>query len=202
MWHFGSWTIWKLQASTFGRTCTPSTAARHGPRKFCTSSLFLLSERGTKITSEIGSALRQYFDPATGALSQRVESLLKQDGDLERALRQHVGPGNSTIAKPLEEHLGPLLTVLSPDDAVGLKARIKCMLEDTFEEQQQRILNEFSLDSEDSSLSRLVRKVRESNGDLTSIGGSFFAPEGIQGAAQRPGNDRSYRKCAGGRGWG
>jgi hypothetical protein len=128
----------------------------------------LLTERGTKITGEIASALRQYFDPTTGALPQRIESLLKQDGDLERALRQQVGPGSSTIAKTLEEHLGPLLKLLSPEDAEGLKARIQSMLEDAFEEQRQRILKEFSLDAEDSSLSRLVRKVRETNGDLTS----------------------------------
>jgi len=128
----------------------------------------LLTERGTRITGDISSALRQYFDPATGALPQRIESLLKQDGDLERALRQHVGPGNSTIAKALEEHLGPLLKLLSPEDADGLKVRIQSMLEEAFEEQQKRILKEFSLDSEDSSLSRLVRKVRDTNGDLTA----------------------------------
>lgn len=128
----------------------------------------LLTERGTRITGDVSSALRQYFDPTTGALPQRIESLLKQDGDLERALRQHVGPGNSTIAKALEEHLGPLLTLLSPEDADGLKARIQSMLEEAFEEQQKRILKEFSLDSEDSSLSRLLRKVRDTNGDLTA----------------------------------
>jgi hypothetical protein len=145
-----------------------STAVRQAGEEILHHLDRLLTERGTKITGEIGSALRQYFDPAAGALPQRIESLLKQDGDLERALRQHVGPGDSTIAKALEEHLGPLLRLLSPEDADGLKARIQSMLEDAFDEQQQRILKEFSLDSEDSSLSRLVRKVRESNGDLTS----------------------------------
>jgi hypothetical protein len=145
-----------------------STAVRQAGEEILHQLERLLTERGTKITGEIGSALRQYFDPATGALPQRIESLLKQDGDLERALRQHVGPGNSTIAKALEEHLGPLLTLLSPEDAGGLKVRIQSMLEDAFEEQQQRIVKEFSLDSADSSLSRLVRKVQESNGDLTS----------------------------------
>jgi len=128
----------------------------------------LLAERGTEITTGIAGALRQYFDPATGALSQRIESLLKQDGELERALRLHLGPESSTIARTLKEHLDPLLSLLSPDDAEGLKGRIESMLEEAFEKQQQRILKEFSLDSEDSVLSRLVTKVHESNGDLTT----------------------------------
>lgn len=145
-----------------------STAIREAGHDILHQLEQLLTERGAKITGEIGSALRQYFDPATGALPQRIESLLKQDGELERALRQHVGPGNSTIGMAFEEHLGPLLKLLSPEDAEGLKARIQSMLEGAFEEQQQRILKEFSLDCEESSLSRLIRKVRESNGDLTA----------------------------------
>lgn len=128
----------------------------------------LFAERGTEITTGVTASLRQYFDPSTGALPQRIESLLKQDGDLERALRQHVGPGSSTLGKTLDEHLMPLLKLLSPDEADGVRARISSMLDLAFQEQQQRILKEFSLDSDDSSLSRLVKRVQESNGDLTA----------------------------------
>ncbi len=131
----------------------------------------LLASRGKEITSGIAGALQQYFDPATGTLPQRIESLIRNDGDLERVLRAHLAPENSTIARALAAHLGegsPLFRLLSPDDAQGLKVRIESMLEQVLEEQQQRILKEFSLDTEESALSRLVRKVRESNGDLAS----------------------------------
>ena len=131
----------------------------------------LLESRGGDITSEIATALRQYFDPSTGTLPQRIESLIRNDGELERALRAHLGPENSTIAQTLAAHVGegsPLFKLLSPDEAQGLKARIEVMLEKVLEERQERILKEFSLDTEESALSRLVRKVREANGDLTT----------------------------------
>lgn len=131
----------------------------------------LLESRGGAITSEIATALRQYFDPSTGTLPQRIESLIRNDGDLERALRAHLGPENSTMARTLAAHVGegsPLFKLLSADEAQGLKARIEAMLKEVLEERQEQILREFSLDTEESALSRLVRKVRETNGDLTT----------------------------------
>jgi hypothetical protein len=148
-----------------------SAAVREAGQEILGELRELLTERGSKITGEIGSALRQYFDPSTGTLPQRIESLIRNDGDLERALRAHLAPENSTIARTLAAHLGedsPLFKLLSPDDAQGLKARIQSMLGEVLEEQQQQILSEFSLDTEESALSRLLRKVRESNGDLTT----------------------------------
>ncbi len=105
------------------------------------------------------SALRQFFDPASGELPRRLESLLKQDGDLERFLRQHVGPDSSTLAKTLDQHLDPLLQLLDPDEAEGLKMRIESMLHEVLDDQRTCIVREFSLDNDESALSRLLRKV-------------------------------------------
>src|SRR5262249_28823981 len=112
-------------------------------------------------------ALRQFFDPASGELPRRLESLLKQDGDLERFLRQHVGPDSSTLAKTLDQHLEPLMQLLDPDEGQGLKVRMESMLHAVLDDERNRILREFSLDSDESALSRLLRKVTENNGQLT-----------------------------------
>lgn len=129
----------------------------------------LLARRGTEITSNISGALRQYFDPATGALPQRIEALLRNDGDLDRALRAHLAPENSTIASALATHLGEgsaLFKMLSPTDANGVRAQIERMLQSVFSEQQEQILRQFSLDDKQSALSRLVDEISESNGEI------------------------------------
>jgi hypothetical protein len=127
----------------------------------------LFRERGGKITDDLTNALRQFFDPASGELPRRLESLLKQDGDLERFLRQHLGPESSTLAKTLDQHLDPLLRLLDPEEGQGLKMRIEAMLHGVLDDQRNRILREFSLDSDESALSRLLRKLTENNGQLT-----------------------------------
>jgi hypothetical protein len=127
----------------------------------------LFRERGGKISDDLTSALRQFFDPASGELPRRLESLLKQDGELELFLRQHVGPESSTLAKTLDQHLEPLLRLLDPEEGQGLKMRIELMLNAVLDDQRSRILREFSLDSDESALSRLLRKLTENNGQLT-----------------------------------
>jgi hypothetical protein len=131
----------------------------------------LLGQRGAQIATDISGALRQYFDPSTGALPQRIEALLRNDGDLDRALRAHLAPENSTIAKALSAHLGEgsaIFRLLSPTDASGVKAQIAGVLEGMLQEQQEQILREFSLDNKDSALSRLVRELASNNGELTT----------------------------------
>jgi hypothetical protein len=127
----------------------------------------LFRDRGGKITDDFTNALRQFFDPASGELPRRLESLLKQDGELELFLRQHVGPESSTLTKTLDQHLEPLLRLLDPEEGQGLKMRIESMLHGVLDDQRNRILREFSLDSDESALSRLLRKLMENNGQLT-----------------------------------
>lgn len=49
-----------------------------------------MERRGAEISGDVSGALRQYFDPSTGALPQRIEALLRSDGELDRALRAHL----------------------------------------------------------------------------------------------------------------
>ncbi len=63
-----------------------ATAIREAGHNLLSSLAELLAKRGTEITTDLAGALRQYFDPTTGALHQRIESLLRNDGDLDRAL--------------------------------------------------------------------------------------------------------------------
>src|SRR5262249_34017457 len=79
----------------------------------------LLSQRGSEITNQVRSTVAHYFDPVDGAVSTRLESLLKSDGDLDRVLRKHLESDDSTIAKSLATHLGKdssFMKLLSPAD--------------------------------------------------------------------------------------
>jgi hypothetical protein len=146
-----------------------ATTIREAGQNLISSLAELLAKRGTEITSDLAGALRQYFDPATGALHQRIEALLCNDGDLDRALRIHLAPENSTIARALAAHLGEgsqLFKLLSPTDASGLKAQISGMIESALEEQQGDILKEFSLDNKESALSRVINELATKNGEL------------------------------------
>lgn len=119
----------------------------------------LLSARAAEMTERLASTLTQYLDPQSGLLPQRLQALVREDGELETLLRSHVGEDDSLLARSLATHLGegsPIFKLLSPTDATGLRAQLAKTIEDALSEQRRHILREFSLDQKDSALSRIV----------------------------------------------
>lgn len=113
--------------------------------------------------------LGEYFDPKDGRFQERIERLIKQDGKLEQVLQRQVGSGGSVLANTLAEHIGknaPLMRILNPEEASGIASSIRSTVSSVINEEQKRILGEFSLDNDQSALKRLVNELTEANGKL------------------------------------
>ncbi len=129
----------------------------------------LLESRASSMTKDLATSLAQYFDPAKGLFPQRVQALVSKGGELERLLESQFGGDDSTLAKALTRHVGeqsPLFKMLSPTDANGLRAQLQSGIERALAEQRTQVLKEFSLDSKDSALSRLVQEVTTQTASL------------------------------------
>lgn len=155
----------------------------------------LLAGHSRETVGSIAAALTQYFDPAKGDLPQRLERLVKKDGDLEAVLCRHLDGEASTLARTLIKHIGeqsPLLRLLSPNQSDGILAALKDSVEAALKVQREHILGQFSLDDKDSALSRLLSEVTDTNGqlkkafteDLNTIR-SEFSLDNEQGALSR-----------------
>ena len=132
----------------------------------------VLERHGRDTARQVSDCIREYFDPANGLFTQRVRGLVGQGeeaGELERVIRRQVDGGGSVLSQTLSAHLGdgsPLLSVLDPDAAGGIVARLSQATETTLLEQQKRLLSEFSLDNREGALSHLVSELRRSHGDV------------------------------------
>ena len=121
------------------------------------------------IHTGLTNALKDYFDPKDGRFQERIERLIKQDGELEQVLQRQVGGSGSVLADTLAEHIGknsPLMKLLNPEEASGLVSSIRSTVSSVIDEEQQRILGEFSLDNDQSALKRLVNELTQANGKL------------------------------------
>ncbi|HUS66746.1 MAG TPA: hypothetical protein VMZ28_19550 [Kofleriaceae bacterium] len=121
-----------------------------------------LAARAAELTGEMSRSLTQYFDPRSGVLSQKIDHLVRDGGELERLLRAHVGD-ESLLARTLVSHVGQgsaLFKMLSPEEAEGLKAQVETALTGALKTQSDEVLRQFSLDHRDSALSRLVGEIR------------------------------------------
>ena len=121
------------------------------------------------IHKNLTNALRDYFDPKDGRFQERIERLIKQDGELEQVLQRQVGGDGSVLVNTLAAHIGensPLMKLLNPEEASGLVASIRSTISSVVGEEQTRILSEFSLDNDQSALKRLVNELTQANGKL------------------------------------
>src|SRR5689334_9575866 len=57
----------------------------------------VLAERATSLTTTMATTLAQYFDPATGVATQKLDRLTQEGGELERVLRLHVGDESTLV---------------------------------------------------------------------------------------------------------
>jgi hypothetical protein len=121
------------------------------------------------VAHELAGRLKEYFDPQSGRFSERVERLIKQDGELEQVLRRQVGLNGSELARTLATHVGqssPLMALLDPESSDGFLGSLAAAVEETLARQRERILREFSLDNTEGALSRLVSELRRRHGEI------------------------------------
>lgn len=129
-----------------------------------------LDQTQQQIDGLVTQSLREYFDPASGRFSERVERLVKQDGELERLMRAQTQQAAQSITDTLAQHVGaasPLMALLTPDESNRFLAALKGNVEQTLNQQTGQVLKEFSLDNPEGALARLVRELTAKHGSLT-----------------------------------
>lgn len=128
-----------------------------------------LSNHSNQVHERLTGVLKDYFDPEDGRFEERVQRLVKQDGDLEQVLRRQIGTDDSELCKTLTSHFGeesPLMKILSPDQSKGLLAELRETLADQLRSQREHVLDQFSLNNKEGALSRFLGELTQNHGEL------------------------------------
>src|SRR5262245_17354103 len=123
-----------------------------------------LSKHRDLLDETLAGVLRGYFDPASGAFTERVQRLLRSDGELATVIGHQVDAARTRLDEMLNEHLGEesaLQTLLSPEETNAFIGTLRGQVAQAMQQQGSTIVDEFSLDRPNSALSRLVRELKE-----------------------------------------
>jgi hypothetical protein len=129
----------------------------------------LLDANSRETQTQITEKLREYFDPQSGRFEERVQRLVRRDGELEELLKRHVGGPDSEIARTLATLVGrdsELVRRLDPSSADGVLRALTETLEEQLRTQRERVLAEFSLDNSQGALTRMLSELGERHGAL------------------------------------
>jgi len=147
-----------------------AAAIRHEGEHLLKEVQTALLQHRTHLDNSLSGTLREYFDPSDGRFTERVQSLLKKDGELESLLARKITAQDSEMSKTLAMHVGKessLFRLLSPTESEGLLAALRTSVNEELASQRTQVLNEFSLDNKEGALARLVLQLTDSNGQLT-----------------------------------
>ncbi len=151
------------------RGTVDGTAIRHeGERLLGTLEERLVKHREL-LDDSMGATLRSYFDPSSGAFTERVQRLLHADGELATVIGRQVDAAQRSLDALLTQHLGEdsaLRSLLSPEEGNAFIVALRSQVGQALQVQAETIVGEFSLDRADSALSRLVRELKDRHGDL------------------------------------
>lgn len=126
----------------------------------------LLASHEQRVDQRLSSTLKEYFDPKSGRLHERIEHLLKNGGELETVMRKHVDSEGSTLSGTLEAYLGEGGTLnrsLDLEDVDGALGQLKKAVESMVGEHREGLVREFSLDNPEGALVRLLHELEQKN---------------------------------------
>jgi len=129
-----------------------------------------LGEHASVIDERLKAMLTEYFDPQSGRFQERIERLIRRDGELEQLLGRQIGGEDSELCKTLTAHFGEeseLMKLLSPDQSKGLLAALRETLDDQLRSQREHVLGQFSLDNKEGALARFINELTERQGEFS-----------------------------------
>lgn len=124
----------------------------------------------SRMEERMTGSLSLYFDPQQGSFTERVQRLVKDDGDLAMVIKRQVQDGEANLAKVFEQFVGEnsqLLRALDPGKDNQLVGTLQRALDAVVQQQNQEILGQFSLDNKDSALVRFLGELTTRHGDLS-----------------------------------
>src|SRR6056297_150456 len=121
---------------------------------------------------EIQERMQEYFKTDNGSVPLFIEKHFGEDGKVSRILENYFSSEKGKLVNILEGEVGPESYIgrqMDPLNRQGLVTRLEKAVDEILRENSRQILSSFSLDEEDSSLSRLKRIIREEIEKLQKI---------------------------------
>lgn len=129
-----------------------------------------LEQHSMHAKQQTEQTLKDYFDPDSGRLAERVQRLVSDDGELSQLMKDQLHGDGSPLSKLLADQFGPessLMRQLDPQQSTGLLSRLQKMVDEQLIDQRDKVLREFSLDNQEGALARLIRELTGKHGDLS-----------------------------------
>ena len=112
---------------------------------------------------QIEIQLKECFHPNSGHLAERLNKFVSKNGDLEKVLEKMTGP-SSDLSIRLKELIGKdshIVRMFEPNQKNNILDLLRSIVSEELKKQEDIVLSEFSLDNNNSALTRLIKELKD-----------------------------------------
>lgn len=109
--------------------------------------------------------LKKYFEDNDGIVPRSIDGVFGSEGSLSRTFETFFDPEDGKLGRLMKSQIGPESTFgksLDPENKQGIIAILEARVQELVEAKLEEVLKEFSLDENDSAMSKLHAVVSES----------------------------------------
>ena len=137
-----------------------------------------LQEYSEAFKKTLGEELKKYFEKEKGDVPAAINSVLGEKGTLSVLLKEYFNAEGGKVSLLLQEELGPgssFAKTLDPSNRESVISKIEQAVNNKLKETTDGLMDQFSLDKDDSSMSRVKKLFEEKVGEIKTANDSFFS---------------------------
>jgi hypothetical protein len=132
----------------------------------------------TSFQTETTTKLEEYFKAGSGSVPRSLDGLFGEKGTITQLFKQYFGADEGKVLRLLQDQVGPTSQFsksLDPNNKQGVISRIEEVVKVNLQQKSEEIVKQFSLDKEDSALSRMNVLIMEKIEEVKTANARFFA---------------------------
>lgn len=124
-----------------------------------------MRESLTTFQRDVKNNLTNYFEEGKGVVPKSIDDIFGEDGTLASTFQRFFDPDEGRLSQLMQTQIGPDSTLgksLDPENKQGVIAVLEARVQELVEAKLDDVLKEFSLDEDNSAMSRLHGLVSDS----------------------------------------
>lgn len=132
----------------------------------------------TGFQTDLKVNMEEYFKMGSGAVPRSLEAFFGNAGTLSQMMNQYFNTDGGKLQRLIQDHVGvtsPFAKSLDPTNKESVLSKLENLVQTHLQEKTREIVNQFSLDIDNSALSRLQKSLYDKLGEIQQANAAYFA---------------------------
>jgi len=127
--------------------------------------------------TDLTGRLEEFFKVGSGTVPRSLDSFLGSNGTMPQMMNQYFSSDGGRLHRLIQDQVGPSSSFaksLDPENKESVLSKLETLVQGHLQQKTTEIINQFSLDIDNSALSRLQKSLFEKVGEIQQANTTFF----------------------------